>query len=188
MKFYHEIRLSGSGGQGMMLAGSILAEAIGIYEDKWVAQTRSYGPESRGGASRTELIVSDDSIEYPEVTQPDLVLAMTQESCDKYHQDIKPGGILIVDTGFVKTLPKSPETIYCVQITQIAKEKVGKEMSANIVALGVIAAVVDWCAKDSVEKVIHERMPKGTEKFNAMAFEAGYQAGKELLEKGGLNK
>jgi len=93
----YEIRLSGSGGQGMVLAGLILSEAAGIYDGKFVTQTKSYGPEARGGASRTEVVISTEEIDYPKVMQPDLVLAMTQEAQDKYCQDLKKDGILIVD-------------------------------------------------------------------------------------------
>lgn len=178
---YYEIRLSGSGGQGMMLAGSFLSEAAGLYDDKFVVQTRSYGPESRGGASRSEVIVSDEPIDYPEVTQPDLVLAMAQEACDKYHSDMKPGSILVIDSDFVRTTPDLDIKIYSVPVTRIAREEVGKEITANVVALGVLAAIVDWVSKDAIKKIILQRAPKGTEGLNEKAFEAGYSEAKKLV-------
>jgi 2-oxoglutarate ferredoxin oxidoreductase subunit gamma len=176
---YYEIRLSGSGGQGMMLAGSFLAEAAGIYDDKFIVQTRSYGPESRGGASRSEVIVSSEPIVYPEVTEPDLVLAMTQEASNKYHGDIKPGGVMIIDPDFVKDKPAIALKLYEIPLTRIAREETGKEITANVVALGALAAVVDWVSKDAIKKVILSRAPRGTEALNEKAFEAGYRAGKQ---------
>src|SRR5574337_1061996 len=101
----YEIRFSGSGGQGMILAGIIMAEAAAIYGDKNAAQSQSYGPESRGGASKAEVIISNQPIDYPKATSIDCMLAMTQEACTKYHKDIKPGGILLVDSEEVKTTP-----------------------------------------------------------------------------------
>src|SRR5512136_1515261 len=101
----YEIRLSGSGGQGLILMGIILAEAIGVYDGKYVAQTQSYGPEARGGSSKAEVIVSDEEIDYPKAIRLDLLLAMNQRSCDDYYKDLKPGGILIVDSTYVTQIP-----------------------------------------------------------------------------------
>src|SRR5512135_1940393 len=136
MAFSYEIRLSGSGGQGLILMGIILAEAIGIYEGRFVAQTQSYGPEARGGSSKSEVIVSDEEIDYPKAMKTDLFLAMNQKSCDEYYTDLKPGGLLIVDSTFVSQLPVSK----AIQIpfTRIAREKFRREMVANIVALGAL--------------------------------------------------
>src|SRR5512139_2762594 len=97
----YEIRLSGSGGQGLILAGVILAEAAGIHDGKYVCQTQSYGPEARGGASKAEVIISDEEIDYPKAMKPDLLLAMNQRSCDTYLFDLKPNGVLVVDSTFV---------------------------------------------------------------------------------------
>jgi 2-oxoglutarate ferredoxin oxidoreductase subunit gamma len=180
---YYEIRLSGSGGQGMMLAGSFLAEAAGIYDNKYIVQTRSYGPESRGGASRSEVIVSSNPIGYPEVTKPDLVLAMTQEASDKYNNDLKAGGIMIVDPDYVKNKPAIPVTMYEIPLTRIARNEVGKEITANVVALGALSAVVDWVSKEAIKKIILERAPKGTADLNEKAFEAGYSAGRQLIDR-----
>ena len=107
----YEIRLSGSGGQGLILMGIVLAEAIGIFEGKHVAQTQSYGPEARGGSSKSEVIVSDEEIDYPKAMKLDLLLAMNQKSCDEFYLDLKPGGLLIVDSTFVKQIP-SPFSAY----------------------------------------------------------------------------
>jgi len=183
MPAYYEIRLSGFGGQGMMLAGAFLTEAAGIYDDKYVVQTRSYGPESRGGASRSEVIISSEPIVYPEVRQPDLVLALTKEACDKYHSDLKKDGILIIDPDIVKKTPKITAKIFAVPVTRIAREEVGKEITANVVSLGAFAAIVDWVTKPSLKRVVLSRSPRGTEALNEKAFEAGFAAGKRILGK-----
>src|SRR5512142_1072470 len=94
----YEIRLSGTGGQGLIIAGIILAEAAGIYDGKYVCQTQSYGPEARGGASKAEVVISDEEIDYPMAIKPDVLLAMSQKACDSYLFDLKPGGTLIVDS------------------------------------------------------------------------------------------
>ncbi|MFH0931386.1 MAG: 2-oxoacid:acceptor oxidoreductase family protein, partial [Candidatus Zixiibacteriota bacterium] len=101
----YDIRLSGSGGQGLIFAGTILAESLGVYEDKNVAQTQSYGPEARGGASRSDLVFSSGEIYYPKAIKLDLLLALTQEACDTYYLNLKDDGILLVDSNLVDQPP-----------------------------------------------------------------------------------
>ncbi len=103
----YEIRLAGSGGQGLILAGIILAEAAGVYDGKFVCQTQSYGPEARGGASKAEVVISDAEIDYPKAIQPDVLLAMNQKSLDAFSSDLKPGGLLLVDADLVLEVPAS---------------------------------------------------------------------------------
>jgi 2-oxoglutarate ferredoxin oxidoreductase subunit gamma len=172
----YEIRLSGSGGQGIILMGIILAEAIGIYEGKFVAQTQSYGPEARGGSSKSEVIVSDEEIDYPKAMKTDLFLAMNQKSCDEYYSDLKPGGLLIVDSTFVTQVPVAK----AIQIpfTQIAREKFKREMVANIVALGALTQLTPIVTPKAMESAVLARVPKGTEKMNRDALKAGMAAAK----------
>ena len=136
MSYRYEIRLSGSGGQGLILMGIILAEAVGIYDGKFVAQTQSYGPEARGGSSKAEVVVSDEEIDYPKAMKPDLLLAMNQKSCDEFYPDLKPDGIVIVDSTFVRQIP-TPKA-FQVPFTRIAREKFKREVVANIIALGAL--------------------------------------------------
>lgn len=175
---YYEVRLSGSGGQGMMLAGTFLAEAAGVYDGHHIVLAKSYGPEARGGACRSEVIISSTPIVYPEVQSPDLVLAMTQEASDKYHKDIKPGGIMIIDPEFVKRKPLGPIILYEIPVTRIARETTGYEITANVVALGSITALVDWVSRGAMMKAILDRTPEGTEELNEKAFAAGFEVGK----------
>ncbi len=178
---HYEIRFSGSGGQGMMLLGDIMAEAAGNHEDREIVLTKSYGPESRGGACRSELIIDERPINYPEVTRPDLMLAMTQLSCDKYHGDLSPDGILLVDPMFVRSIPPGIKNVYAIPMTQIAKDVTGKEIAANVVAMGAIAELGEFVAIESVQQAIAERFPQALLESNQKAFDAGRGAAQKLL-------
>jgi 2-oxoglutarate ferredoxin oxidoreductase subunit gamma len=174
MSYRYEIRLSGEGGQGIVLAGVILAEAAAIYDGKNATQTQVYGPESRGGASKAEVIISDEDIDYPKAMSVDLVLALTQAAADKYGADIRPSGIVVVDSSKVVTPPAGPFTVHSVPIVETAKETIGKAMVANIVSLGVIVGLSRVVSREAIEKAVLARVPKGTEELNRRALEAGF--------------
>jgi 2-oxoglutarate ferredoxin oxidoreductase subunit gamma len=176
MSFRYEIRLSGSGGQGIILMGIILAEAIGVYDGKCVAQTQSYGPEARGGSSKSEVIVSDEEIDYPKAMKPDLLLAMNQKSCDEFYPDLKPEGLLIVDSTFVTQIPTTKA--FQIPFTRIAREKFKREVVANIIALGALAQLSPLVSSKAMEAAVLARVPKGTEKLNRDALKAGMAAAK----------
>jgi len=177
MGFRYDIRLSGSGGQGLILMGIILAEAAGIYGRKYVSQTQSYGPEARGGSSKAEVVVSDEEIDYPKAMKLDLLLAMNQKSCNDYYMDLKPDGILIVDSTFVSQIPV--RKAYQIPFTKIAREKFKREMAANIVALGAITKLTNIVTPAAMEQAVLGRVPKGTEKINHDALMAGMTAAKK---------
>jgi 2-oxoglutarate ferredoxin oxidoreductase subunit gamma len=181
MSFRYEIRLSGEGGQGLVLAGRILAEAAAIYDDKNATQSQSYGPEARGGASRSEVIISDEDIDYPKATSLDLLLALTQESCNKYAKDLKENGILLVDSGVVTRVPDGKYKTFKVPITEIARTQVGKAVVANIVALGIIARLANIVSVDALESAVMARVPKGTEELNLNAFRTGMGVAAQLV-------
>jgi len=176
-----EIRLSGSGGQGLILAGIILAEA-GIREGKTAVQTQSYGPEARGGASKAEVILSAEPVDYPKVERADILLVMNQESCRKYMPLLKDGGVAVVDTTYVDDIPPVNGRVYAVPISLLARRETGKELAANIVALGVLAGITGVVERDSLEKAVLARIPRGTEELNLKALQAGYRAAEEALE------
>ncbi len=179
----YEIRLTGSGGQGLIIAGIILAEAAGVYDGKWVCQTQSYGPEARGGASKAEVVISDAEIDYPKAIKPDLLLAMNQKSCDTYFFDLKPNGTLVVDSTLVKQVPTT--RAIRLPFTQLARTELGKEMAANIVALGALAVITRMVSLSSLETAVLNRVPPGTEELNKKALELGMDAAKKyLVEKG----
>jgi len=174
----YEVRLAGAGGQGLILAGLILAEAAAIYDGKNAAQTQSYGPEARGGASRSEVIISDGEIDYPKVTEADLLLALSQEACDKYVHELKEDGTLIVDTTHVHHVPSARACK--VPITRIAEEVTGRRITANMVALGVIVGLTGIVSRQAVEAAVANRVPEGSQELNLKALAAGFEAAKGL--------
>ena len=171
-----EIRLAGSGGQGLILAGIILAEAAGIYDGKFVCQTQSYGPAARGGASKAEVVISDAEIDYPKAIRPDVLLAMNQKSLDTYLADLKPEGLLIVDATLVPEVPL--DRFIAIPFTRIARD-LGKEMAANIVALGALAALSGAVSLESLEKAVLARVPQGTGELNQKALAAGVASARQ---------
>jgi 2-oxoglutarate ferredoxin oxidoreductase subunit gamma len=181
MSFRYEIRLSGEGGQGLVLAGKILAEAAAIYDNLNATQSQSYGPEARGGASRSEVILSDEDIDYPKAVHIDLLLALTQESCDRYYKDLKENGILLIDQDAVLTVPNGPYRVFKVPIIQIARDRVGRALVANIVALGMIAGIANIVSEKAIRAAIEARVPKGTEELNLKAFETGLDQAKLMM-------
>lgn len=168
-----EIRLSGAGGQGLLLAGIVLAEAA-ILDGKHAIQTQSYAPEARGGASKSEVIISDEEIHYPKVRVPDLFLALTQESADTYLKEKESNGIIIVDEKVELKNNIKYDKLYHAPILKTASKKVGKSIVANIVALGMIVEATNVVSKESLLKAVLRRVPKGTEALNKLALESGY--------------
>ena len=166
-----EIRLSGSGGQGLILAGVILAEGA-ILSDLNAVQTQSYGPEARGGASKSEVILSNECINFPKVIHSDILISLTQKSFDEYIKNSKENSIVIVDSS-INTHNIVNFTLYKVPILHTAKEVIKKPMAANIVTLGVISSIVDEVDKEKLKFAILKRVPKGTEDINILAFEEG---------------
>jgi 2-oxoglutarate ferredoxin oxidoreductase subunit gamma len=181
MSFRYDIRLSGSGGQGLIMMGIVLAEAIGVYDGKEVAQTQSYGPEARGGSSKAEVVVSDEEIDYPKAMKVDLLVAMNQKALDEYYEDLKPDGMLIVDSTFVKTIPVA--NAMQIPFTRIARDRLKKAMVANIVALGAISELTSIVSKKAIEAAVLGRVPKGTEKLNRDALKAGIGAARRIKKR-----
>ena len=177
----YEIRLAGTGGQGLILAGIILAEAAAIYYNKNAVQSQSYGPEARGGTSKTEVIIAEGEIDYPKVTSADLLLAMSQEACDKYFYELKKDGLLIVDATYVHRLPTTKAV--SLPITQLALEATGKRIAASVTALGVIAGLTGVVSPQALAAAVAARAPKGTQEVNRQALEAGFRAAEEFRNK-----
>lgn len=168
-----QLRLSGTGGQGLILAGIILAEAA-LLDKKLAIQSQSYGPEARGGSSKSEVIIDEKPIHYPKISTPDVVLSMSQESCNKYTTDLPESGILITDKLYVGKLPdKQFAKIYELPITHIAKEELGRALFANIIALGALVKITGCVSEDSLTKAVLSRVPKGTEEKNEKALQLG---------------
>ncbi len=173
------IRLSGSGGQGMILAGVIFGRAASIYDGRYAAQTQSYGPEARGGASKADVIVCDEPIVYPEADTFDLMLCMTQQACTLYAPQLKPGGVLLTDSLFVKQCPV--EGAHSLPLTEIARNVVGHQVTANVVALGALSVLSSLVTEPALRAAVLDAAPKGTVELNTRAFDEGIKAARELL-------
>ncbi len=181
-----EIRLSGSGGQGLQLIGRILAEALGVIEGKNVVQSSAYGGQVRGGSSRSDVLVNpaNEEVDYPEVMNADVLLAMTQEAAYEYGGLLKPDGIMIMDTTFVKNEPKTPGRIMSYPFTLYTKERLGSELPTNVVVLAVIAQWGKLLKKESLIEAVKKFFPGEKGKLNLKALDLGY----ELVESGGLQE
>ncbi|GAB6280889.1 MAG: 2-oxoacid:acceptor oxidoreductase family protein [Thermovirga sp.] len=174
----YEIRFAGSGGQGVILAAVIAGEAAAIFEGLHAVQSQAYGPEARGGKSKAEVVISKGEIDYPKATTPDLQIILNQTSCDEFVPETRKGGIVILDDTYVLSAPKSDAEVYMLPIVKTAREKIGRELVTNMVALGVTARVLeflDLMKPESVKKAIMQRVPKGTEEMNERAFNEGYE-------------
>jgi 2-oxoglutarate ferredoxin oxidoreductase subunit gamma len=180
-----EVRVAGFGGQGIIRAGLILAMAASLFEDKNAVQTQSYGPESRGGSCKSEVVISDEEIDFPKALEPDVLLVMSQAAYTRYVGTVKGGGTLIFDPDMIpQQKEKLPFNAYQVPATKMA-EDMGRTIFANVIMLGALTAITNIVKADAMKNAILSNIPKGTEKLNLEAFEKGYEYGKKLLtEKG----
>ena len=169
-----QLRLSGSGGQGVITAAIIFAEAA-VSEGFDAVQSQSYGPEARGGASKSEVIIDDGKIFHPHVHCPDVVLAMTQKAADKYFSDLSSDGILLLDSDLVPNVPDVANVVR-IPITKLAVEKLGKSLFANIVALGALARLTHLVDFDAVKRAVANRVPEHTIDQNMQALQIGWDA------------
>jgi 2-oxoglutarate ferredoxin oxidoreductase subunit gamma len=154
-----QIRLSGSGGQGLITAGIILAQAA-VLDDMNAVQTQSYGPEARGGAAKAEVIISDEEIYYPKVTAPDILIALTQEAVNKYISDMGAGGLVIADEVLVKTVPDGSFNVFKAPILSTASDALGSVLSANIVTLALLNTLRPTVSAASLETAVKNAFPK----------------------------
>jgi len=173
MENCYEVRLAGTGGQGVILAGILLAEAA-VRDGKNVTQTQSYGPEARGGTSRSEVVSSDREIHYPKVLQADITLCMSQDGCDCYGRQLRKAGWLILDAAHVTRAPTTRAVR--VPITTLAREVTGREIVANVVGLGLLAGLTGIVSREALEAAVRDRAPRGTTDVNLKALAAGFEA------------
>jgi len=167
-----EFRLSGQGGQGVILAAIVLAEAA-IIDGLNATQTQSYGPESRGGASKAEVVLSDEEIDYPKVMNPDAVLVLTQEAHDRYGRRVQPGALLVADEDHVEGPWPEGVKILRAPIARMAVESTGRALTTNMVALGLLAGAAHVVSQAAVEQALRARVPRGTEEMNLKALRLG---------------
>lgn len=175
-----EIRISGYGGQGVVLAGLLLGKAASLFDNKSAVFTQSYGPEARGGASCADVVVSNGHVDYPLVSHPDVLVALFQEAYTKYRPLMKPGGVLILESDLVQAKP-GEVAHHCVPATKIA-EGLGRKIVANVVALGYLVGATHVISREAAEESIRVTVKKQTIDLNLRAFDAGYSlAAKERV-------
>jgi 2-oxoglutarate ferredoxin oxidoreductase subunit gamma len=171
---------SGSGGQGVITATIILAEAAVLYENLNAVQSQSYGAAARGGATRSDVIISDSTIDYPKVIQPNVLVCLTQEAYNKFYPIIRPGGLLITDTRYVKTQKKVDAQQKELPMFQNVMDKIGKPIVFNICMLGAVMEMVDLINPEAIMKVLENRIPSDFLDLNRKALELGLGLGREF--------
>ena len=174
-----EIRFAGFGGQGIIRSGIILGRAASIYDKGFATMNQSFGPEARGGACSSQLVVSDTKILYPYVSRTDYLIAMSQEACDTFEPEVKEKGVLIIDEDLVK--PDTKKRILAIPSTRFA-EKLGNRIFANVVMMGFVTAVTGIVSVDSMKKTIPESVPERYIDQNLKAFDTGYEYGVEKIQ------
>ncbi len=178
-----EIRVAGFGGQGVILAAIVVGKAKAIFEGAYATMTQSFGPEARGGSSSAQCILSDDPILYPYITQPDVLVVMSQEAYTRFSPELKHGGILIVEQDLVH-LDNVPGgvRVYGVPATRLAEE-LGRKVVLNIVMVGFLGAVTGLITKDALRNAVKDSVPPALEKLNLQAFDKGFEYGEHLVQK-----
>jgi 2-oxoglutarate ferredoxin oxidoreductase subunit gamma len=177
-----EIRIAGFGGQGVVLAGVLLGTASVTYDGKKAVQTQSYGAEARGGAARSEVILSDEKVVYPMVRRPDILVALSTPALEKFIGDLKPGGTLVVDEDLVK-VDGDDYRVYSAPFSNTAVKELGRSVVANVVMLGFLTGITDIVSREAMEQAIRDNAPRGTEELNLRAFRMGLQMAQSRQDK-----
>ena len=180
-----EILLSGTGGQGLIMAGVLLGEAAVVYDGKNATQNQTYGVQARGGESASEVIISDADIDYAEITHCDVLVALAQSALKAYAKRIRDDAVVIVDSELTPdtSIVANSKNIYSFPITKIAIDATGKSILANVVSLGIVSALTGVVTREALEKEVAGRAPAGTEELNRKALAGGFDAVAEHLAK-----
>lgn len=177
-----EIKIGGFGGQGVIMSGYIIGRAAAIYDNKHSTMIQSFGPEARGSACSAQVIVSDNYIAYPYLTEPQIMIVMSQEAYTKFSPELVSNGVLITEEELVNPINLRKDIKhFAIPSTRIAEE-LGKKMVSNIVIVGFMTAITKLLNPDAVRKAVKVSVPKGTEELNLKAFDSGYEYGMNLLE------
>ncbi len=171
-----ELRITGYGGQGVILSAYVLGKAASIYGGLHATMTQSFGPEARGSACSAQMVISPKRVLYPYVRTPDVMVAMSQGGYDKHIDNLKKGGTLIVEQDLVKMGDSARKDVktFSVPATRIAEDVIGRRITLNIVMLGFMTGATDLVSKDAMEEAVRTSVPKGTEELNLRAFKEGY--------------
>ena len=173
------IVFSGSGGQGIITAAIIIAEAAVLHENLVAVQSQVYGPAARGGAARSDVIISDSTINYPKIIEPNVLVCLTQQAYDNFFYIIRPGGVLLTDTRYVKTNSKSDAKQIELPMYMTVMDKIGKPIVFNICMLGVVLSFTDLVRPESIMQVLETRTPAGLLGMNREALYLGLEMGKK---------
>ncbi|NJE26949.1 2-oxoacid:ferredoxin oxidoreductase subunit gamma [Thermococcus sp. MV5] len=179
-----EVLIGGFGGQGVILASVILGRAATVYEGLYAVQTQAYGPESRGGASRAEVVISNEPVDYPKALNPEYALLLSQQAYEKYLPVVKEGGIVIVEKDLVPNRNEELERkfkVYELPLTEIAEETTGLSLTMNILTLGFLVKLTGIVSEEAIEKAVLDSIPKGTEHLNLRALKKGFELGEKAL-------
>jgi 2-oxoglutarate ferredoxin oxidoreductase subunit gamma len=176
-----EIRIAGFGGQGVILAAAVIGKAKAIFQGGYATMTQAFGPEARGGSSSAQVILSDDPILYPYVTQPDILVVMSQEACTRFVPQLKAGGILITEQELVH-VDQYPAGVraYAVPATRLAEE-LGRKVVLNIVMVGFFGAVTGLLEAEALRHAVADSVPPAMQKLNLQAFDKGFEYGSKLM-------
>ncbi|MFH1651173.1 MAG: 2-oxoacid:acceptor oxidoreductase family protein [Chloroflexota bacterium] len=172
----HELRLTGFGGQGIMLAGYIIGQAATVYEFKQATHIRDYGPEARGGSCRADVVISDKPVLYPYINAPNVLVAMSQAAYNKYRPGSRENSLIIIDEDLVKHRETKKDRLWSIPAQRIA-EDLGRANMANVVMLGFLTAVTGVVSIEAMRKSVLASVPKNTEELNLKALESGYTYG-----------
>lgn len=179
-----EIRFSGYGGQGIIRCGLITGKAVSLFDNKYGTMTQSFGPEARGSACSSQLVVSDERVLYPYITRPEILVAMSQDAYEKYEPELREDGILIVDSDLVRMRPvRANIKVYSIPATRFAEE-MGNRIFANLVMLGFFTAITKVVTPEAMKKALPGLVPRRFLDLNIRAFERGYEYGLEQLNQG----
>jgi 2-oxoglutarate ferredoxin oxidoreductase subunit gamma len=183
-KVRREVRIAGFGGQGVVTLGTILAVAAGIHEDLEVAQTQSYGPEARGGACRSDVVISDEPIDYTKPMALDLFIALSPAAMEQYWAEVREGRtVVLVDKTLVPRTPEHSPPVLAVEATQIAEEEFKDRVVANMIMLGAMAAISGWISLEALEQTLKGRISgRGLEAGRA-ALKRGYDLGMKMKDR-----
>ncbi|OGD16538.1 MAG: pyruvate ferredoxin oxidoreductase [Candidatus Aminicenantes bacterium RBG_13_59_9] len=179
-----EVRFSGFGGQGIVRCGLITGKAAALFDNKYATMTQSFGPEARGSACSSQVVVSDERVLYPYITKPEVLVAISQDAYDRYEPELRDNGILLIDTDLVNVRPSRGKIrVYGISSTRFAEE-LGNRIFTNLVMLGFFTAISKVVSPEAMKKALPGLVPSRFLEVNMRAFERGYSYGLELMQKG----
>jgi 2-oxoglutarate ferredoxin oxidoreductase subunit gamma len=176
-----EIRIIGYGGQGVITAGHILGQAASLYAEMDAIMLKAYGPEIQGGWARADVVIDDDEVEFPYLTQPDYIIAFSQSEFERDGGSLKEDGIILAEADLVKLDPGDPHKSYSIPVVRIAEEELRRKVVANIIMLGAFTEITGLVPMEAMERALKENIPKGTEDLNLNAFRKGCEYVKKEL-------